>query len=86
MTGPTTDAEQAAYWKDAYERMAARNVEMAAALGDVLDQVECPRCQGQGVFKQWPEQRTPEIECDVCDGRTYVTERQFHAYYEMRKP
>ncbi len=52
---------------------------------DASNQVECPRCQGQGVFKQWPGDRSPERECDYCLGATFVTEDQFHAYHDMRK-
>lgn len=37
MTDMPTDVEQAAYWKAAFERMAASNVEMAAALKPFAD-------------------------------------------------
>ncbi len=53
---------------------------------EAIDQVECPACQGQGVIKKWHGDRSPDRDCEYCKGETYVTERAFHAYFEMRKP
>jgi hypothetical protein len=37
MANFTTDAEQASYWKSAYERMAARNIALTEALKPFAD-------------------------------------------------
>lgn len=34
---PTSDTEQAAYWKGAYDRMAARNIDLDRALQEIFD-------------------------------------------------
>lgn len=56
-----------------------------AQSADTANQVECPRCQGQGVLKQWPGDRSPERECDYCNGETFVTEARCESYHDMRK-
>ncbi len=52
---------------------------------DPPDPVQCPRCGGQGVFKQWPGDRSPEQECDYCFGKTVVSEARAQAYFDDRK-
>jgi DnaJ-class molecular chaperone len=46
------------------------------------DMVQCPACQGQGVVKKWPGDRSPDRDCKYCDGVGGVTEDRFHAYHD----
>lgn len=40
LEAPMTDVERAAYWQGAYERMAARNIELAGALRAAADALD----------------------------------------------
>lgn len=49
------------------------------------DMVQCPSCQGQGVIKQWPGDRTAERDCKYCDGIGGVTESRAEVYFDRHK-
>lgn len=49
------------------------------------DMVQCPACQGQGVVKQWPGDRTRERECKYCEGIGDVIADRADAYFDRHK-
>lgn len=49
------------------------------------DMVQCPSCQGQGVVKKWPGDRSPDRDCAYCNGVGGVTEARCDAFHDMRR-
>lgn len=51
----------------------------------MTEQLQCPRCQGQGVIKKWPGDRSPDRDCAECDGTGVRTKEQVDAYFERQR-
>jgi hypothetical protein len=49
------------------------------------DMVRCPACDGERVGKNWPEDRSPDRDCEYCDGVGGVSEDRFNAYHDRFK-
>ena len=47
--------------------------------------VQCPECAGQGVYKKWPGDRSPDRDCKYCDGSGGVSEDKCEAWHEHRR-